>query len=140
MPVDKRTMWHLCEVLEWAKGNRGRQDINPYGVPEVKAALRHVAKLQGVADYLDARTARAFADGPNSPPRPAAGVLTSEESDRWESDQLGQPPLECPTCRAEHPVCHNEDCDRPTRCPPDEIGEPFTLCDACDTGGVTDDE
>lgn len=50
------TMTHLCEVLEWAKGNRGRKDINPYAVPEIKAALAHLADLQGIKDYLDAKT------------------------------------------------------------------------------------
>lgn len=27
-------------IIEWAKGNRGRKDINPYAVPEVKTALK----------------------------------------------------------------------------------------------------
>ncbi len=51
------TIFHLCEVLEWAKGNRGRKDCNPYGVPEIEEALRHVATLQGTKTWLDARTA-----------------------------------------------------------------------------------
>lgn len=50
------TTLHLCEVLEWAKGLRGRKDINPYSVPEIKAALIHLAALQGIPDYLDAVT------------------------------------------------------------------------------------
>ena len=46
----------LCNVLEWAKGNRGAKDFNPYGVPEVRAALESLAKLQGIESYLDAKT------------------------------------------------------------------------------------
>ena len=46
----------LCNVLEWAKGNRGSKDFNPYGVPEVRAALESLAKLQGIKSYLDAKT------------------------------------------------------------------------------------
>jgi len=47
---------HLCEVLEWAKGLRGSKSCNPYAVPEVKAALQFLAKLQGAGDWLDAKT------------------------------------------------------------------------------------
>ena len=47
---------HLGAVLEWAKGNRGRKDVNPYGVPEVEAALRHLAHMQGREDWLDVDT------------------------------------------------------------------------------------
>ena len=47
---------HLCNVLEWAKGNRGSKHCNPYCVPEVEAALRFLAGLQGIDDYLDAKT------------------------------------------------------------------------------------
>ena len=46
----------LCNLLEWAKGNKGSKHINPYGVPEVKSALETLAKLQGIKDYLDAKT------------------------------------------------------------------------------------
>jgi len=46
----------LKDLLEWAKGYRGRKDINPYCVPEVKAALKHLAEIQGIKDYLDAKT------------------------------------------------------------------------------------
>ena len=46
----------LCSLLEWAKGNRGSKDFNPYGVPEVKEALQAIAKLQGIENYLDAKT------------------------------------------------------------------------------------
>jgi hypothetical protein len=48
---------HLCNVLEWAKGNRGSKSGNPYLVPEIGAALKFLADLQGVDSYLDARTA-----------------------------------------------------------------------------------
>jgi predicted membrane chloride channel (bestrophin family) len=54
--ANKATIRHLCEVLEWAKGQRGRKDINPYMVPEIKEALKHLADLQGIKDYLDAIT------------------------------------------------------------------------------------
>lgn len=37
---------------------------------------------------------------------------------------------ECPTCGGTHPPCTM--CGSPTRCPPDELGEPFSMCDACD--------
>ena len=46
----------LCNLLEWAKGNKGSKHSNPYCVPEVKSALEHLAKLQGIKDYLDAKT------------------------------------------------------------------------------------
>lgn len=46
----------LMDLLEWAKGNRGSKSGNPYGIPEVKAALKHLAKMQGISDYLDAKT------------------------------------------------------------------------------------
>lgn len=38
----------------------------------------------------------------------------------------------CPTCGDTHPKCLTPDCNNPTQCPPDESGEPFTLCDPCD--------
>jgi hypothetical protein len=53
--VDRSAIHHLCEVLEWGKGNRGRRDCNPYGVPEIEAALRFLGELQGV-DWLNAET------------------------------------------------------------------------------------
>lgn len=56
MPDSRAGYNALCDLLEWAKGNRGRRDINPYGVPEVRAALEHLAKLQGITSYLDAVT------------------------------------------------------------------------------------
>lgn len=48
----------LCDLLEWAKGNRGRQDGNPYGVPEVRKALKALQRLRGLPakDFLDANT------------------------------------------------------------------------------------
>jgi len=47
---------HLCEVLEWARGLRGSKHLNPYCVPEVKAALQFLATSQGVSDWRDAKT------------------------------------------------------------------------------------
>jgi hypothetical protein len=57
--ANAQTIFHLCEVLQWAKGLRGSKNCNPYGVPEVEAALRHLADLQGIKDWLDAKTAHA---------------------------------------------------------------------------------
>lgn len=37
----------------------------------------------------------------------------------------------CPTCGEVHPPCSV--CGAPTRCPEDEPGEPFTMCDDCDS-------
>ena len=54
--ANKTTIKVLCDLLEWSKGLRGSKDINPYGVPEVRAALEHLAELQGKKDYLDAET------------------------------------------------------------------------------------
>jgi len=51
------TLAHLAAVLEWAKGNRGSKHSNPYGVPEVEAALRHMASLLGMKEWLDVDTA-----------------------------------------------------------------------------------
>jgi len=56
MKASKKTITVLCDLLEWAKGNRGRKDINPYGVPEIKAALEHLAKIQDIKNYLNAKT------------------------------------------------------------------------------------
>lgn len=44
----------LVELLEWAVGNRGRKECNPYGIPEVKTALVALAKLNGARDWMDA--------------------------------------------------------------------------------------
>ncbi len=38
----------------------------------------------------------------------------------------------CLTCGAVHPQCRTIGCSNLTHCPPDEPGEPFTRCDACD--------
>lgn len=58
MRANKETIFHLCEVLEWAKGLRGNKDCNPYGVPEIRGALMHLAERQGMdkKDYLGAIT------------------------------------------------------------------------------------
>ena len=53
---DPETIKVLCDLLEWGKGNRGSKNINPYGVPEIKAALEYLARLQGHKSYLDAET------------------------------------------------------------------------------------
>jgi len=49
---------HLANVLEWAVGNRGSKEGNPYSIPEIKAALKYLAKLEGITDWLDVDTAR----------------------------------------------------------------------------------
>ncbi len=36
----------------------------------------------------------------------------------------------CPNCEDIHEPC--EICGGPTRCPPDETGQPFVHCDKCD--------
>lgn len=41
----KDTTKVLMDLLEWAKGNRGSKSGNPYTIPEVKAALKHLASL-----------------------------------------------------------------------------------------------
>jgi hypothetical protein len=46
----------LCDLLEWAKGNRGSKQGNPYAIPEVKQALQYLAAKQGRKDWLDAKT------------------------------------------------------------------------------------
>ena len=46
----------LQELLEWVKGKRGRKDINPYTVPEVRYALGILASIQDIADPLNAKT------------------------------------------------------------------------------------
>ena len=47
----------LQNLLEWAKGNRGAREGNPYCKPEVRQALKVLASIQGKKDYLDADTA-----------------------------------------------------------------------------------
>jgi len=54
--MNKKAIFVLCNLLEWAKGNKGSKHINPYTVPEIKAALQYLAEIQGVKDYLDAKT------------------------------------------------------------------------------------
>ena len=54
--ANKTTIRVLCDLLEWAKGNRGSKNTSPYGVPEMAAALQHIADLQGRKNYLDAET------------------------------------------------------------------------------------
>ena len=48
----------LCNLLEWAKGNRGSRCGNPYCVPEVRDALKVLARMQGLDEsrWLDAET------------------------------------------------------------------------------------
>jgi hypothetical protein len=46
----------IQHLLEWAKGNRGSKTGNPYCIPEVRHALKTLASIQGVKDYLDADT------------------------------------------------------------------------------------
>lgn len=49
----------LANLLEWAKGQRGSKSINPYMVPEVKAALKLLAEMKGHRGklaYLEADT------------------------------------------------------------------------------------
>ncbi len=52
----KETIRHLCSVIQWGLGNRGSKDCNPYGVPEIRGALEHLAYLSGLTDYLDVDT------------------------------------------------------------------------------------
>jgi hypothetical protein len=59
--ANKTTIKVLMDLLEWAKGNRGSKSGNPYGIPEVKAALQHLADLQGIkttsnSEWMDAKT------------------------------------------------------------------------------------
>ena len=53
----------LCDLLEWAKGNRGSKHNNPYSVPEVKAALKIISAIQGGRDWMEAKTAEGCACG-----------------------------------------------------------------------------
>jgi hypothetical protein len=48
----------LCNLLEWAKGNRGPRDGNPYLVPEVRDALITLQSVRGqpTNKYMDAIT------------------------------------------------------------------------------------
>ena len=48
--------WALANLLEWAKGKRGTKEGNPYCIKEVKEALKVLAEIDGIADYLDVDT------------------------------------------------------------------------------------
>jgi hypothetical protein len=37
----------LGHLLQWANGNRGNKDCNPYAVPEVREALKALARSKG---------------------------------------------------------------------------------------------
>lgn len=56
--ANRQTIKVLCDLLELIKGNRGTYEGNPYAIPEVKAALKHLAELQGIGpnNYLDTIT------------------------------------------------------------------------------------
>jgi len=41
-PVDA-----LGNLIQWALGNRGRKDGNPYGIPEIEAGLKTLGKANG---------------------------------------------------------------------------------------------
>ena len=47
----------LKVLLNWAVGNDGPKDGNPYGIPAVKIALKVLARQQGLKpeSYLDAK-------------------------------------------------------------------------------------
>jgi|WetSurSiteA1Bulk_404760.scaffolds.fasta_scaffold00038_72 hypothetical protein len=47
---EKELIKAMANLLEWAKGNRGPKDINPYMVPEVKQALELLSDLVGEDD------------------------------------------------------------------------------------------
>jgi hypothetical protein len=52
-PNKKEVYEALLELLRWATGCD--KHSNPYCYPQVKQALRVVAKEQGITDYLDAK-------------------------------------------------------------------------------------
>jgi len=54
----KKLVPALANLLEWAKGERGSKDINPYCVPEVKEALKVLAEIYHLdpKDYLNVPT------------------------------------------------------------------------------------
>jgi len=56
------TRAHLANVIEWAKGNRGKKDGNPWSVPEVRAALEHLAETGAAENWMDVNT-RHIAEG-----------------------------------------------------------------------------
>jgi hypothetical protein len=54
LPDNKGYAWVLCplvdamgNLLQWAAGNRGTKEGNPYGVPEVKDALIALGRVNG---------------------------------------------------------------------------------------------
>lgn len=46
----------LARLIEWAIGNRGSKNGNPYAIPEVEGAMAYLAKRQGHNSYLNAET------------------------------------------------------------------------------------
>ncbi len=84
----------LANLLEWAKGNRGPKHSNPYGVPEVQAALTVLASRQKVdtANYLAVNTARLAA-------LPSDDELERELAKKNYIDADG---LRCPYCNSTH--------------------------------------
>uniref|UniRef100_A0A6H2A3A7 Uncharacterized protein n=1 Tax=viral metagenome TaxID=1070528 RepID=A0A6H2A3A7_9ZZZZ len=53
-----KTAAHLAAVLEWAKGNRGPKNTNPYAVPEIKAALEHLSEITTGGSWIAVDTAK----------------------------------------------------------------------------------
>ena len=54
LPGNKGYAWVLCplvdamgNLLQWAAGNRGTKEGNPYGVPEVRDALIALGRING---------------------------------------------------------------------------------------------
>jgi len=60
MTKQKKVEYALVNLLEWAKGNRGSKHVNPYGVTEVKDALKTLTDIWGRTDYLDVDLAREY--------------------------------------------------------------------------------
>ena len=55
--IQKRIVTHaLMNLCDWAIGNRGSTDNNPYSYPEVKEALTVLAALQGREGWENAVT------------------------------------------------------------------------------------
>ena len=48
----KQLVQALSELNEYATGNRGSNEGNPYGKPQVRAACRILAAERGRSDYL----------------------------------------------------------------------------------------
>ena len=46
----------LMNLCDWAIGNRGNKECNPYSYPEVKEALDVLAALQGREGWINAVT------------------------------------------------------------------------------------